>query len=60
MSMAAAPARTAPPAWAVQRVSTVLERQGERVGNDPKVIAQKAGLSKSLAKSCMFFISKGG
>ena len=50
-----APARPAPPAWAVQRVSTVLERHAVR---DPKIVAQKTGLSKSLAKSCMFHLAQ--
>ncbi|WP_347038796.1 hypothetical protein AAHB37_01485 [Glutamicibacter halophytocola] len=51
-----APLKAAPPAWAVRRVSTVLERHSAR---DPKGIAQKAGLSKSLAKSRLFYIAKG-
>lgn len=50
----------APPSWAVQRVATVIERQGIPVPiRDAKRIAQKAGVSKSLARRCIHYMDSG-
>ncbi len=59
MSLQAAPVRTAPPTWAVQRVATVIQRNDTLSGSRPdaKRVAQKAGLSKSLARRCMMYLA---
>ncbi len=50
---------SAPPAWAVQRVATVIERSeaAARYRHDAKQVAQKAGVSKSLARRCMMYLA---
>ncbi|WP_141361758.1 hypothetical protein [Glutamicibacter uratoxydans] len=49
----------APPNWAVQRVATVMQRQEASAQSRPdaKRVAQKAGISKSLARRCIVYLA---
>lgn len=50
--------RSPPPIWALQRVATVLERSPDLAqGRNAKHIAQKTGISKSLARSCIIYLA---
>lgn len=59
MSVQAADRAPGPPVWAVQRVATMVEKRTEAAfGLDAKIVAQKTGMSKSLAKRCIIFLAE--
>lgn len=58
MSDTAVAPLAAPPVWAVQRVATVIKRSGLPAPiRHAKHIAQKAGVSTSLARRCIYYMN---
>lgn len=48
----------APPTWALQRVATAMGQCAESPGRpDAKRMAQKTGMSKSLARRCLIYLA---